>query len=739
MIIDLFLWYPNRDEVRGGNKPREERTATMIAIGKDASMIMHKRCIASHDDERHEFVVTYEGPTHPSSSSTTSTTNSSSSSCSNRQAFCITLPPTGLDTSTGSSYVSNDDLLSSLSKKIGWPAFLLCIVQQGRNNSNIDDGASSSTSSNKLLFPTHSLQTKSISSFNDTAVTNIIYHQHAPLTITIAPSHTSIRGGKGGFGTLLKGQSKQAGARQTLDFGACRDLSGRRLRHVNDEIKLRKWKELQAARAKAAKDGNSDGGGGGGGVDELAALKTPSGIRNWHLMVPSWSDAASFSNKGKRKIERQYEREVRQWQSKEDRIKHAREQKRLDEEWAVMEYVRRGEEEGKRVMGGDVGKESVKEGILAHLRKKKLEQQQQKDDGEKKSEIDMETAASASGENNPAFLDDTNGENLLAANLMTLSGEMSVFDVLDSNNNGKASSTEEDCSTKLRIQSQSDFATAVVLLNADKLKDMSTANGIYIEFTIQTAGLAQIGWIRSPEGSSVTFLPNSDTGDGVGDDAASYGYDGSRGLKFHGGEEVAYGSSPMSAEKPIAWKSGDVLGCWCILSEKGVEIGYSLNGEDLGVAFTIANTGDKFAYYPAISLNLNEVVDVNVGPHFAHGIKEGCVGACELVKTGPNVDYEAGKDSNDDIMSSENDISKPIAVDDNAPPRKRPREALTSQSEINKEVKPSNIQISSAQPSKQSGGKETFDLNQCSSVTELKEMDPDRLKNILLQMGVKCG
>ena len=118
---------------------------------------------------------------------------------------------------------------------------------------------------------------------------------------------------------------------------------------------------------------------------------------------------------------------------------------------------------------------------------KKLEQQQQKDDGEKKSELlDKETsvAASASVENNPAFLDDTNGESLLAANLMTLSGEMSVFDVLNNINNN-ASSTEEDRSTKLRIQSQSDFATAVVLLNADKLKDMSTTNGVYIEFTIQ--------------------------------------------------------------------------------------------------------------------------------------------------------------------------------------------------------------------------------------------------------------
>ena len=51
---------------------------------------------------------------------------------------------------------------------------------------------------------------------------------------------SSIRGGKGGFGTLLKGQSRQMGAKLTTDFGACRDLQGRRLRHVNDEIKLRK-------------------------------------------------------------------------------------------------------------------------------------------------------------------------------------------------------------------------------------------------------------------------------------------------------------------------------------------------------------------------------------------------------------------------------------------------------------------------------------------------------------------
>jgi hypothetical protein len=49
-------------------------------------------------------------------------------------------------------------------------------------------------------------------------------------------------GGKGGFGSMLKSLAKKSGGKRTTDFGACRDLSGRRLRHVNDEIILQKWK-----------------------------------------------------------------------------------------------------------------------------------------------------------------------------------------------------------------------------------------------------------------------------------------------------------------------------------------------------------------------------------------------------------------------------------------------------------------------------------------------------------------
>jgi replication stress response regulator SDE2 len=42
----------------------------------------------------------------------------------------------------------------------------------------------------------------------------------------------SLLGGKGGFGALLRGQGKRVGQKKTTDTSACRDLQGRRLRHV---------------------------------------------------------------------------------------------------------------------------------------------------------------------------------------------------------------------------------------------------------------------------------------------------------------------------------------------------------------------------------------------------------------------------------------------------------------------------------------------------------------------------
>ncbi|KAF8064496.1 SDE2 [Scenedesmus sp. PABB004] len=53
--------------------------------------------------------------------------------------------------------------------------------------------------------------------------------------------HLSLRlaGGKGGFGALLRGQGRDGKA--TDNFDACRDLSGRRIRHVEAEKRLHAW------------------------------------------------------------------------------------------------------------------------------------------------------------------------------------------------------------------------------------------------------------------------------------------------------------------------------------------------------------------------------------------------------------------------------------------------------------------------------------------------------------------
>ncbi|KAE8664913.1 Autophagy 6 isoform 1 [Hibiscus syriacus] len=63
-------------------------------------------------------------------------------------------------------------------------------------------------------------------------------------------------GGKGGFGSLLRGAATKAGQKKTNNFEACRDMSGRRLRHVNAEKRLEEWKaeEEQRKLEKMAED-----------------------------------------------------------------------------------------------------------------------------------------------------------------------------------------------------------------------------------------------------------------------------------------------------------------------------------------------------------------------------------------------------------------------------------------------------------------------------------------------------
>ncbi|KAJ8906800.1 hypothetical protein NDN08_003286 [Rhodosorus marinus] len=65
------------------------------------------------------------------------------------------------------------------------------------------------------------------------------------------------RGGKGGFGSMLRGQG---GAKKTTNFTACRDLSGRRLRASDNQERLATWREDQDKKAgekRKADDGEA--------------------------------------------------------------------------------------------------------------------------------------------------------------------------------------------------------------------------------------------------------------------------------------------------------------------------------------------------------------------------------------------------------------------------------------------------------------------------------------------------
>lgn len=59
-----------------------------------------------------------------------------------------------------------------------------------------------------------------------------------------------ILGGKGGFGSMLRAIGAQI--EKTTNREACRDLSGRRLRDINEEQRLKNWIAQQAEREKEA-------------------------------------------------------------------------------------------------------------------------------------------------------------------------------------------------------------------------------------------------------------------------------------------------------------------------------------------------------------------------------------------------------------------------------------------------------------------------------------------------------
>lgn len=623
-------------------------------------------------------------------------------------------------------------------------------------------------STSALLLPRQILATLSAATSIPACHLRIATPPESPVWADATPYvsasfHLPLLGGKGGFGTLLKGQSKQAGAKTTLDFGACRDLSGRRLRHVNDEVKLRKWRDAQSRRDRGLP------------VDEVGELRTESGIRNWHLMVPGWADGAASSNKARRKADLGLKREVQRWQTAEEREKQRREEAKQRQEMAVTDYVRAGEA---AAAAAALETTSKKDKVLEIMMQQKKEKNRKRgrddgeDNGSEEGSDDAPRSKRAFGDDFPsvalASSDDEAG-----SYLCTLSGDVVVDDVAD---------TKGDKMTrgKILLQSESEFATTAVLLSRPLPAD---AKGLYYEVTVRTGGLAQIGWAYAGSGSAGRgtkfdastdltslrmFRPNSDTGDGVGDDDASFGYDGYRGVAFHAGEEKA-ASTAAEGLSSTSWKDGDVVGCFYNVAE-GI-VSYSLNGKDVGVAFKVegeSKTDDdsnsatgRAVLFPAASLNQGEMVQLNVGPNFSFvpTIESGQVGVCELIDTAEqnNDNDNDGDDGEDNVEEKKMAAATPSvqATALSAPKGSSTFGAITpgimlppvAEHGKSDAPAPPDNKVGDREPTgpcgkddeKDDNDHPPFDLEKCASLAEAKELGMDRLKEILTSMGCKCG
>ena len=111
-------------------------------------------------------------------------------------------------------------------------------------------------------------------------------HDYLPGQIITAIPRAGIVGGKGGFGANLRAAGKSGPKGKTHSFNFCRDLNGRRLKSVNDEIRLRKWLS-EGEQKKRDKLGS-----------EYTEDKGAAGLSGWFLGVPTWAEGYKHKASG---------------------------------------------------------------------------------------------------------------------------------------------------------------------------------------------------------------------------------------------------------------------------------------------------------------------------------------------------------------------------------------------------------------------------------------------------------
>lgn len=486
-----------------------------------------------------------------------------------------------------------------------------------------------------------------------------------------------LRGGKGGFGAMLRSSGKGAGAKATTSFGACRDLNGRRLRHVNQEIAVQKWRDDGEAREQRNKQGVTD--------QEIMDEETPSGIAGWYLATPSWADGIKKSYMKRRR----------------NTI--------LCKNWA------RAREDGRSAppnaprwwgcpRGRDCdyahGEEELRGEGLTEFKKAKKDDVYQKKQQVLQNYVDYERdIADDIGDAIRQGMRKRNAKNKLQAKQAILkearvlppdathvsvrsSDAASEFWLVPMGGNVSATFKHGLC----ELRGQSNFGTATVF------GCRVTTGKWYYEVRLITDGVIQIGWADG------TFAANSETGDGVGDHARSWAYDGSRQLKWANGQEREFGSS---------WEKNDVIGCLLDLDDG--KISFTKNGEAMGVAFDgikcldIGNLKQK-GFFPAISVEKTEILLVNIGAQPFLYQEEG---------SQPIIDAIVDESDKKTTISSKTEASAPASAS-----------VVTATGDAENEARPLH---------------EPVDLNQFEDPEALEKLGLEALKQELQARGLKCG
>ena len=607
----------------------------------------------------------------------------------------------------------------------------------------------------------------------------VLTHFHFPFGTISLHSHLShIIGGKGGFGTLLKGQSKQSSMNTTKNFTSCRNLQGQRLQHVNDTIHLQlvtEWKEkIQNGIATE--------------YDMMKALtNTASGIPGWHLPLPSWSEVSIKKEmKQNQKLLHRYQREQQQQQQHKNTIQQQREQQ-------LHHYIDTTQQWTERM------EQTVSSALQRSLHKKHplppplqtLKHDHKRPKVEMNSNTAEDTPVLTSTQPLSSSSSSSSTEPLpIIPPIVTISGTATIsFLPLSFSSSTSVSNTSE--MLYWNIQSDSNFCTIGVLLQQEQQLDDNPNRGsgynnnYYYEVVLVTGtGDIQMGWAAMTTTTTVAtissttttttakdhhnqndedepssslqqlFQPNSDNGDGVGDCQYSWGYDPTRHIKLHNGETEPYDSRDSNSDRKTSPPSnnvqpGDVIGC--MYHSSTGEISYTYNGQELGISYNAtSSTTDKsnlMTLIPAISLNEGEQIELRLQkqemkylPNTATAVGEILLKAKLLL---PNAsDYE---NTIDKIERSRN------RNEDNENNQK-PRAIEATETIKNNLINPDIPLVTDISPSNEATtpvieksdyedpvAYEPIDLHQYQAASELEVLGLQRLKIELTKRGLKCG